>query len=207
VPSDAFTSCCACGGGATPQDADDEDLGLLDAVSSLLSEETEHMWWVASGPCTMDAQGCIMSGNYPSNYGQWEQCQIAVDKNRAKPIHVQSFATERTYDVIKVNGEFFSGTRSPNGIIPTSTIFWGTDSQDEKQGWKICPRGEAQQNKPGVAILKTFGISLLVVFCSCCGAFACLWIHLYRNAPHGDGLGAGPTKIGKQRQYDKQEDA
>lgn len=202
ISDKAWTACCACGGGTLP--GDEEDQGMVEAVANLISETPERMWWVASGPCTMEDNGCITSGNWPAKYGPKEQCQIGVEPGKAKPIHVKFWETERKYDVMKINGEYFSGSKAPNGIIPTSTIFWGSDSKDERKGWQICPRGEALERKPGVTVLKLAGGFIGVVFCCCCGAFAGLWIHTYKNMAHGDGLGAGPTKIGK---YSQQEDA
>merc|ERR1719343_1077688 len=145
-----------------------------------------------------------MSSNFPQNYGTNEQCQIAVDVDQAKPIHVVAFKTEARFDVLKVNGELYSGTRAPNGIVPKSTIFWGTDPKDTQTGWKLCPRGEVKAKNPVVQVFKVIGIVVLVLLCCCCGAIIGLWIHAHRSMPHGDGLGAGPTKIGK---YAAQEDA
>jgi len=209
VPYGAFTACCACGGGSVRKDEEEEKIftpqGAINELKNLVNEVPEFMWWVASGPCGIDDNGCITSGNYPAKYSPLEQCQIGVDTEKATPIHVKVFETERKYDALKVNGVIYSGSRAPNGIIPSSTIFWGADSKDEKKGWKLCPRGEVGKRKPGKMILKALAIVTSVLMCSCCVAFAGLWFHTYRNMPHGDGLGAGPTKIGKAKNVEMEE--
>lgn len=200
----ALTACCACGGGQSLGDEVDEQ-STMESLAALVSEETPRMWRVASGPCKMDDHGCITSGNYPKNYGSKEQCQIIVKPELAKPIQVVDFHTEATYDAIKINGKSFSGSRGPNGIVPSSTIFWGTDAKDQQKGWKLCPRGEGRQRKPGLMLLKGIGVAIIVILCCCCGALVACWIHVHTNMPHGDGLGAGPTKVGKSYAKDDEE--
>jgi len=209
VPKDAFKMCCACGGGGErprPGQAAGGSMSnqVIEAAKELISEEPDRMFFIASGPCQMDSHGCVSSHGYPNNYLPLEQCEIGVNEQNAKPIHVVGFETEHKYDVLKVNGQLYSGTRAPNGIVPTQTIFWGADGQDEKQGWKLCPRGEVKERSFAVKLLKFIGITVAVLLCCCFCAFIGLWIKTHRNMAHGDGLGAGPTKIGK---YSVQEDA
>ena len=68
-----------------------------------------HMWAVTSGPCTVDADGCVRSPGYPANYGMREKCRIAVDLSAAAPIRVDLFATEEPYDHLEVNCKAYAG--------------------------------------------------------------------------------------------------
>jgi len=191
----APTACCACGGG---QRIDELEQSTMDMLAGFLGEEVKHMWRVTHGPCKMDEQGCVMSGNYPEKYGAKEECQIAVNPSIAVPIELKDFHTEFDYDTLKVNGKQFSGDRGPAGVIPTATIHWGTDSRDQRTGWKLCPRGEVATRNPAIVALKIVGVTVLVIMSLCCCCIIGLMVASKRKQPHGDGLGAGPKKIGKK---------
>lgn len=170
----------------------------MDSLTNLMSPNPHdlHMWRVTEGPCQMDESGCVMSGNFPKAYSANERCQIAVDEAKAKPIHVVQFDTEVTFDALKMNGVIYSGNRGPDGVIPTQTIFWGVDSQKEKSGWKLCPREDDEMGNPAIKALKVIGITIVVLLLTCCCVIICLTVkQWYSNLPHGDGLGAGPTKV------------
>eukprot|EP00416_Gambierdiscus_australes_P033981 CAMPEP_0171101346 /NCGR_PEP_ID=MMETSP0766_2-20121228/54731_1 /TAXON_ID=439317 /ORGANISM="Gambierdiscus australes, Strain CAWD 149" /LENGTH=584 /DNA_ID=CAMNT_0011561375 /DNA_START=267 /DNA_END=2021 /DNA_ORIENTATION=+ len=198
----AATACCACGGGVR-QGA--HQPSTVEQLRSWVREENTFMWRVVSGPCTMDEKGCIMSGGYPNHYAPGEHCQIGVDKDKARPIYVVSFDTEFGYDVMRINGVLYSGQKQPNGVVPASTIHWGADALDERTGWKLCPRGESNPSHPVVRAIKVLGLGVLSILFCCCLCLSGLWLRAKRNAPTGDGLGAGPLSIGKKyaRQVDQ----
>merc|ERR1711904_523998 len=99
----------------------------------------EHMWKVESGPCTMDAVGCIQSPNYPSKYESNERCTITVTESIAVPIVVEKFKTEARYDKLTVDGVEYSGTTGPDGVTPKEVITWYSDTSVTGDGWKLCP--------------------------------------------------------------------
>ena len=47
--------------------------------------------------------------------------------NNTLPISVIAFDTEAEYDELVVNGVAYSGSRGPNGIVPTGAITWSSD--------------------------------------------------------------------------------
>lgn len=176
------------------------DPTAMQSLANLLGEEVQRMWRVTYGPCKMDEQGCITSGNYPSDYSPKEECQISVDTAIAKPIEVKYFDTEFTYDALKVNGEVYSGERGPAGIIPSTTIHWGTDAKYEKKGWMLCPRGEVALRNPVAMLLKAVGVVVLAILMCCCFAVVGLWVRACRLRAAGydqPTQGAPPEKVGK----------
>jgi len=196
----ATKACCSCGGGFRRK-GDDEESTVLESLQEAMSEEDEYMWKVVAGPCRMDDDGCISSGNYPKAYGPFENCQIKVDEPAAVPIRVVDFDTEVEFDVLKLNGKMWSGTRGPDGIIPESTIFWGTDGREQGPGWKMCPRS-ATQRKPWLRVIRILGITSLVLMCTCCVVNVGLYIHMRRNRPLGDVHETRPIAIGKEEEED-----
>jgi hypothetical protein len=136
------------------------------------NDEVE-MWKVLSGPCKVDSAGCVVSGNYPSNYDAEEQCEIAVNEDKMTPLHVVAFATEQDFDVLRINGHDYSGARGPQGVIPTGTIYWGADSDVQSTGWKLCTRdGTPKPNpeKSGIRIMKVVLPVLFILMACCCSS-------------------------------------
>merc|ERR1719379_337723 len=97
------------------------------------------MWKVTEGPCVKDAAGCIQSPNYPSQYGNNEQCTIVVTESIAVPIVVEKFKTEKRYDKLTVDGVVYDGTDGPHGVTPKEVITWYSDTSVTDDGWKLCP--------------------------------------------------------------------
>eukprot|EP00929_Paragymnodinium_shiwhaense_P032385 TRINITY_DN1794_c0_g2_i1.p1 TRINITY_DN1794_c0_g2~~TRINITY_DN1794_c0_g2_i1.p1 ORF type:complete len:638 (+),score=123.19 TRINITY_DN1794_c0_g2_i1:107-2020(+) len=129
-------------GAATPPDT------LLSDYDDFASSEPQPKpapAWTVKGDCVKDAEGCVTSANFPKPYGNKEKCRISKDIGR---LHVVEFYTERGYDKLKVNGLRYSGTRSPNGILPTSDIVWYSDKSLTATGWKICETQVASDKKP-----------------------------------------------------------
>jgi len=101
------------------------------------------MWSVCSGPCQLDADGCVYSPNYPSGYANEQSCDIRVNPSQeASPIAVEAFHTEANYDLLVVNGVSYSGNLGsqggPHGVIPSGAIQWSSDYSVVKTGWKLC---------------------------------------------------------------------
>jgi len=95
---------------------------------------------VRQGNCTTTSNGCIMSPNYPQEYGDGDSCAIKVFDGNLMPIQVQDFVTESHIDVLKVNGEAYSGTIGPSGVVPSGIIEWSPDGSKRSAGWSLCLR-------------------------------------------------------------------
>jgi len=99
-----------------------------------------QVWWVASGPCTIDSQSqCAQSPNYPQNYGHNEECSISI-RNTANvaPITSRHFETEDGFDVLVVNGNEYSGNVGPEEVVPRDSIHWKSNGAVARSGWRIC---------------------------------------------------------------------
>jgi hypothetical protein len=101
------------------------------------------MWKLRSGdPCTVDEDDCALSPNYPQSYSNDQSCKLHVlgATGTVPAIRVVSFETESYFDTLTVNGEIFSGTTGPEGlVVPSGSIDWLSDGSVTKQGWKLCP--------------------------------------------------------------------
>jgi len=197
----ALSACCGCGGGVRRSEP---EANTFQSLANLFNPTDMFMWKVVQGPCKMDEEdGCVTSGNFPKAYSPNERCQIAVDPANARPIHVAKFVTEQTFDALQVNGVIYSGKRGPSGVVPTQTIYWGTDAQNQKRGWKLCPRGANEAN-PAVKALKVIAVAAAVLLLVCCFAVVCLTVKSgYTTLPTEDGPDedpAGASKIGKPQE-------
>lgn len=155
----ALEACCVCGGGGKgtgfpttsydpwfggwweEPDFDDDDTTGVVAPS-------HAMWSVASGGCTIDAQGCALSPNYPAPYKPNEKCVIGINKDKIVPVTAVEFETEWGYDVLKVNAISYSGSAGPEGITPWGPIIWTSDSEEVDGGWKLCPEAASAGSRP-----------------------------------------------------------
>ena len=93
---------------------------------------------VASGSCTVNANNCIQSPNYPSNYNNSEDCQVDLLSNAI--LQVQAFNTEFLSDKLTVAGMDYCGNSGPNNVMVFGgdTIRWHTDHALVQPGWEIC---------------------------------------------------------------------
>ena len=89
-------------------------------------ESPPTMWGTIMGPCTVDG-ACVLSPNFPHDYGPNETCTISIYMEHAAAISVESFDTEFYFDTLIVNGDDYSGTEGPEGVAPTESIFWSSD--------------------------------------------------------------------------------
>jgi len=97
--------------------------------------------WVVTGSGCEAVGDCVQSLNYPSNYGNREQCNIQLFGDVAVKVD-GSFETERNYDILTVGGTRYSGTPPSNldnldGTY-TGAIGWSSDVSISKSGWKLC---------------------------------------------------------------------
>lgn len=97
------------------------------------------MWKVVSGECTIDASDCLLSAGFPEAYGDSQQCKVAVNPQGAMPLEVMNFTTELGFDKLYVDCKSYSGGTGPNGVIPSSSLFWTSDASVTESGWRICP--------------------------------------------------------------------
>ena len=105
------------------------------------------------GACTATADGCITSPNWPSKYGVNESCTILVETEAS--LLVQSFQTERNYDVLTVNGVQYSG--SGDGLEGRLTrvgdvIHWVSDGVVYHDGWHLCGGGALRRHAVCVCV-------------------------------------------------------
>jgi len=93
---------------------------------------------IVHGACTVDADGCVTSPNFPASYESEQTCDIDVDRD--------GFVTASTFDTVAGHGSMsvdcheFSGEHGPHDTVMKtgSTLMWTSDDSDEEPGWKIC---------------------------------------------------------------------
>lgn len=115
-----------------------------DAGAEGTDEAGDSFFTVKSGPCTVDPEDdkCIMSPNWPEEYGSKEACEIVVDKDgflnaaEGEP----AFHTEGHSDILSVNCNTFSGASGPSNIQVSdgAELMWSSDDETPSSGWKIC---------------------------------------------------------------------
>lgn len=92
-------------------------------------------WAIDGSGCGM-VGNCIQSNNYPSNYGNNEQCTISL--YGAIPLAFDAFSTESRYDSLTLGGADYSGTNAPRTAAYSGTISWSSDYSVTQSGWKLC---------------------------------------------------------------------
>ena len=97
----------------------------------------EETMVVTSGDCSIDSEGCATSPNYPSDYGNNEQCEVSVPSGSV--VSAVDFETEHGYDFLNVNGAAYSSTSGPVFVAPLDTVSWISDGGVTTSGWKLCP--------------------------------------------------------------------
>lgn len=93
--------------------------------------------WIV-GPCLLTNSGnCVASPNYPAKYGNMQQCRIMGVPT--VPLVVAAFRTQRHYDQLLINGNVYSGTYGPLGVVPRDgVISWRSDNSISFSGWELC---------------------------------------------------------------------
>jgi len=101
----------------------------------------DYMWLSVTGPCSLTGD-CVQSPNYPRKYQNNQACAIEVYLKNVGAISVERFITESYFDTLTVNGVAYSGRNGPDGITPTSTVYWNSDYSVRGRGWKLCKTPE-----------------------------------------------------------------
>ena len=96
-------------------------------------------WEMTGNGCEMNG-ACISSKNYPSEYGNNEECRVSMTE---VPLAVEgSFNTERSYDKLALNGVEYHGTPPSNlddlNGVQSGTMTWSSDFSVVNSGWKLC---------------------------------------------------------------------
>mmetsp|Transcript_117234 Transcript_117234/g.233626 ORF Transcript_117234/g.233626 Transcript_117234/m.233626 type:complete len:709 (+) Transcript_117234:55-2181(+) len=97
---------------------------------------------VTSGPCKVESGNCVLSPNWPANYGNKQECKIKVKKAEGVKLQVVDFATESCYDMLTVSGKTYSGSTGPMEEVAKGDIAWKSDYSVSNTGWKICEEPE-----------------------------------------------------------------
>mmetsp|Transcript_74542 Transcript_74542/g.192329 ORF Transcript_74542/g.192329 Transcript_74542/m.192329 type:complete len:708 (-) Transcript_74542:294-2417(-) len=98
----------------------------------------QQPWQVVAGPCSIDSDRCATSPNYPQPYNNNQACTITVNVALVEPLVADSFTTESGYDLLRVNGQAYSGTAGPVGVVPSAPIYWTSDYSVVRGGWRLC---------------------------------------------------------------------
>jgi hypothetical protein len=93
---------------------------------------------VATGECSVDESGCLLSPHHPQQYGSDQDCVVAVFNRANLHIKVITFDTEELYDTLTVNDVKYGGSQGPEGVAPTGNIQWHSDYSIAGTGWKLC---------------------------------------------------------------------
>lgn len=100
--------------------------------------------WVVHGDGCFEQDGCVMTTNYPGNYGNNETCHIIVGPPLTLNLTYVDFITELGYDNLTINrkrnGPVYSGRKGPPNGDFTGEIYWSSDGTETERGWKICRR-------------------------------------------------------------------
>ena len=99
---------------------------------------------VSSGECQILLDGlCVTSPNYPSNYGNSQQCKIQV--KAAGNLNVVDFETQKYgYDYLLIGtNKYYTGPESPNGphklaVSIGDELDWLSSSSSVFKGFNIC---------------------------------------------------------------------
>ncbi|CAK0816973.1 unnamed protein product [Prorocentrum cordatum] len=105
------------------------------------STPSEYPWYAAiTGGCTV-TNGCVRSPNYPQDYTNDDECEIAL-ASEGVWLTPTSFDVESYFDSLTVNGVSYDGTSwnaLTEPVFVTATIYWSPDSYQAAAGWELCP--------------------------------------------------------------------
>merc|ERR1711953_1496449 len=95
---------------------------------------------------------CISSLNYPSNYGNGQECTVSVANVR---LNVQSpFSIERNWDHLRFDGVNAWTSSEVPASMSGGEFTWRTDGSVTRAGWKIC-LSELNPHDPPVTVVPT----------------------------------------------------
>jgi len=122
------------------------DLALIqNAARTSLAESPVS---VTGSGCSTDEHSCVQTANYPSNYGDNQQCTITVAS--AGTINVDTFNTETRYDKLTIAGTVYMGSSGPEGLSVSAgdQLSWSSDTSATRAGWKLCFGTAAPTSSP-----------------------------------------------------------
>ncbi|KAK3281076.1 hypothetical protein CYMTET_11117 [Cymbomonas tetramitiformis] len=107
-------------------------------ASTYHTHGSNHVDSSADFPFSQRLVRCIQSPGYPTNYGNNENCNIAVLS--AGTLQVTAFNTESGFDFFYVGSARYDGTSGPNNVAVTAgtTLRFTTDGSVTRSGWYIC---------------------------------------------------------------------
>ena len=92
--------------------------------------------WIVEGDCGTFAS-CVESPHFPQPYGNRERCVLSLPQPSV--VRVPIFSTEESFDVLRVNGVYYSGgSLAGESLVVWSNITWSSDSSVVGQGWQLC---------------------------------------------------------------------
>ena len=97
--------------------------------------------FTTTGSCVI-AGRCIASFNHGSgNYDNYENCAITF--KQGGEVRFDSFDTERSYDILTIDGTPYSGSTAPAGVTvqESTSATWRSDGSDTQAGWRMCMAG------------------------------------------------------------------
>jgi len=115
---------------------------------------TPSSMWSVNGSCSVDADDCLTSPNFPQNYGSSESCYVTVLWPH-HPAIVADFRTEQEHDMLTINGINYSGSQIPYMMRMDGEMIWTSDQGSQKAGWRICPLEAAASWNPSPTTLHT----------------------------------------------------
>jgi len=93
-------------------------------------------WAIVGTGCQADGD-CINSNNYPSDYGNNEECTIEITGQLK--MWTEAFKTSTsTADHLTVAGVKYSGDAAPPPGTYTGNITWSSDHWIGEEGWRVC---------------------------------------------------------------------
>ena len=113
-------------------------LFLLRVLPSTALED--FVWHVASGPCTLESDGCIRAGKQNnSSLG----CEVLVENRKICEIFLEGEASEN--DKLEVDGiDYSSSKEKPGHFVPPISIHWTPSGE---QSGKICLECQVHERK------------------------------------------------------------
>jgi len=88
---------------------------------------------------------CVSSKNFPSKYGNREECLVTLTNQASNTQVNQLFSIQGCCDKLLINGSpYKNSTHIPKTLNDGSQIKWTTDASETKAGWKMCFYGQCK---------------------------------------------------------------
>jgi len=111
-----------------------------------LPDPTKELFVMTGSGCTKsESNSCVSSLNYPSPYGNQEECYITLLTDVELTVN-SNFNVEKNYDYLTYSKEaptfesihMWKASDIPKTMKKDEGITWRTDGSVTKTGWKIC---------------------------------------------------------------------